>query len=96
MAHNIAESRSRAAKVLKLKAQLSNQKSKGEDDRVAIGRLIKQNNTLCTQITTLRAQLAKHGGHLHRCRVANGKLTYLSKKYRCIPDCGWAEIAKGE
>ncbi len=83
--------------LVKVKAQVSNLKSRGEDDRRAIGRLVEQ-------ITTLRAQLERHGGHTAECAS-------IAKRFRYNPgdepygthtvwhkecDCGWAEIAKGK
>ncbi len=46
------------------------------------------------RITTLRAQLKKHGGHTADCQeYQKGYSDYAL--YICIETCGWAEIEKG-
>ena len=82
-----------ALNLQKLKSQVSNLKSKGEDDRVAIGRFVKQ-------ITQLEADLAKFGGHTADCAVTEWRdkhdFTQPVTAYLDMPecDCGWAEIER--
>ena len=62
--------------------------------------VLEDNTTWREQITTLRTQLKKHGGHTAEC--VNHKNTWTGSadagghhpdKRKC--DCGWDEIAKG-
>ena len=54
------------------------------------------------QITALKKQLAKHGGHTAECRVYNDNKPAsidpevdVDDEYECIKECNWAKIAKG-
>ena len=57
----------------------------------------KAGSNLRKQITTLRAQLKKHGGHTAECAVHEyRKVGYggiREPEHEC--DCNWAEIEKG-
>lgn len=56
---------------------------------VALGKEIVD---LDKQITTLREQLAKHGGHTVQCKTKWHDYSTGTGWGRC--DCGWAEIEK--
>jgi len=52
----------------------------------------KEVNNLDEQITTLKKQLAKHGGHTAECWI--NTLETPGEEHPCT--CGWAEIVKGQ
>ncbi len=60
--------------------------------------LCHEHSSEAEQITTLRDQLKKHGGHtLERERCNFESPRFRSEDYfHCIKDCGWAEIEKGK